>query len=193
MRENLPRILDHATEGTMVASLYDDSIVYVNPIAQRYFPGAAEGVLMTEMIASIARHDGYISSIRNSSFQAFKDDPGLTITAEHTPIRGGMWVIGSRLPEVAGFPPTAIFTYRIGPKTDACRVEAFAQHTRTALAARIALELDESKRDINNAMTMLLQAHGRVDALTEALVSAASSWEEINELESLGSLGTLSG
>lgn len=188
VRENLPRILDHAMDGAVVVSLYDDTVVYSNPIARTFFPHAIEDAPLTDVLTDMARREGYITSLETSGYGALKADPELAFAVNHLPIRGGLWNIGSRLPEVSGFPPTAIFTFTAGDKQ--ARVPAFSSHVRTALGARIALELDETKRDIVNALLMLTQANKRVESLTEALVSAATSYGELLTLQDLDTLST---
>lgn len=187
MRENLPRILDVIEDGALVVSTYDDSIIYANAKARNLFPSAIENRPIDGVNHDVKKA-GYIEPPERSGYAQLKRNDMLPLTVTHLPIYGGLWSVGSRLPTIEGFPPTLIFTFQLGLHSDAGRITAVGDHMATALNARIALELDEARKDVQNAMMLMAQAQTKIGELAEAMVSTAQSRVDIHSMGELLSL-----
>lgn len=175
MRETLPQVLDHHPAGALVVSLYDDTVSYVNPAAKKIFPSLAEDEKMAEAVHDLALSTGIHIGWGPGVAQTLSSHADEWVI-HHSALGGGMWAIATRMPDIDSYPPSAILTLQPGAALDDARIGATQVHINVALAARLAVLLDESARDMRMAYNLVSQASERIATLQRDLVTSMSEY-----------------
>jgi hypothetical protein len=182
VEETVARVLAHV-ERALVVSLRDDMrIIHANPAMCRFLPGITPNM----PVADFTHHVNDVYESENASERVLP--VGLRVVARlkepgqeasrYSGMLGGMWILGSHLPFVEAFPPSALITFH--HRLDSQEARAWRVHHPIAYATSLALEMDEARRELELGSQMIVQAHSRLAKMATGLVDyQAASYREL--------------
>lgn len=155
MQETLPLVLEHGPACTVVTLWGDMHVLYSNT-AQR------EGVDP--------------ETYNREQTDRLRADPMMQTAQSHPETlsewRDGCWIIVTRLPEVAGYPPTALRTQFYTDRH--ARRRSIDLHCQLLGLASVALQMGEMARELDVAKNLLDNSVRRQTSLRDEFIKAGS-------------------